>query len=108
MTKLIPSTWTPLSSLGRSGPVSSPAGSASVGIDGAIEVRDTEGRLRVRFDGSEAEIVTEGELAMTARSIRLEAAEDVTVVAGRRSVHRAPISWSSMHATWCKRWGTSS
>lgn len=90
MTMPIPTAWTPLSPLGHHN-VHSPAGSASIGVDGAIEVRDCEGRLRVRFDGREAEIITEGELALSAQSIRLEAAEDVTVIAGRRSVHRAPV-----------------
>ena len=77
MTMPIPTAWTPLSPLGHHD-LHSPAGSASIGVDGAIEVRDCEGRLRVRFDGREAEIITEGELALSAQSIRLEAAEDVT------------------------------
>ena len=75
------------------------AGEATVGEDGAIEVRDRDGRLRLRFDGTQTEVLAagdlrfdapEGSLSFRARDrLVLESGGDVHQTAAGRLQQRA-------------------
>ena len=65
---------------------------ATVAEDGALEICDASGRLRIRYHGDCTEIVSAaGDLQLTAPegSVVVRAKDDVVVEAGRHMTHRA-------------------
>jgi hypothetical protein len=71
-----------------------PDGGSAALVDGALEVRDPAGVLRIRYDGEVAEVAAPRDLKLTAPrgQVRIEAATDVVVTAGRDVTHAASRS----------------